>query len=123
MAADPASERGCRAALETRGSKYRTDGNVWRGPSAVANVARCGGRDPSMKATALLVVPKSRPSQRGALKRVLSTRHYPALHTSRCTRGFVCPLRIDQATGVQTGAAWAAAGANGPFVIERNKPQ
>ena len=33
------------------------------------------------------------------------------------------PPRIDTATGVQTGAAFAAAGANGPFVIERNKPQ
>jgi hypothetical protein len=33
------------------------------------------------------------------------------------------PPRIDNATGVQTGAAFAAAGANGPFVIERNKPQ
>jgi hypothetical protein len=33
------------------------------------------------------------------------------------------PPRIDQASGVQTGAAWAAAGTNGPFVIERNKPQ
>ena len=33
------------------------------------------------------------------------------------------PPRIDQSTGVQTGAAWAAAGANGPFIIERNKPQ
>jgi hypothetical protein len=33
------------------------------------------------------------------------------------------PPRIDQATGVQSGAAWAAAGASGPFVIERNKPQ
>ncbi len=33
------------------------------------------------------------------------------------------PPRIDRATGAQTGAAWAAAGGNGPFVIERNKPQ
>jgi hypothetical protein len=33
------------------------------------------------------------------------------------------PPRIDQSTGNQTGAAWAAAGANGPFIIERNKPQ
>ena len=33
------------------------------------------------------------------------------------------PPRIDTTTGVQTGAAFAAAGANGPFVIERNKPQ
>ncbi|HEX3703029.1 MAG TPA: carboxypeptidase regulatory-like domain-containing protein [Vicinamibacterales bacterium] len=33
------------------------------------------------------------------------------------------PPRIDQTTTVQTGAAWAAAGANGPFIIERNKPQ
>ena len=33
------------------------------------------------------------------------------------------PPRIDQASGVQSGAAWAAAGGNGPFVIERNKPQ
>ena len=33
------------------------------------------------------------------------------------------PPRIDTATGVQTGAAFATAGANGPFVIERNKPQ
>jgi len=33
------------------------------------------------------------------------------------------PPRIDQSTGVQTGSAWAAAGANGPFIIERNKPQ
>jgi hypothetical protein len=33
------------------------------------------------------------------------------------------PPRIDQATNVQTGAAWAAAGTNGPFIIERNKPQ
>ena len=33
------------------------------------------------------------------------------------------PPRVDTATGVQTGAAFAAAGANGPFVIERNKPQ
>src|SRR3954466_4134453 len=33
------------------------------------------------------------------------------------------PPRIDTATGVQTGAAFAAAGANGPFIIERNKPQ
>lgn len=33
------------------------------------------------------------------------------------------PPRIDTATGVLTGAAFAAAGANGPFVIERNKPQ
>ncbi|HKB09286.1 MAG TPA: carboxypeptidase regulatory-like domain-containing protein [Vicinamibacterales bacterium] len=33
------------------------------------------------------------------------------------------PPRIDTATGNQTGAAFAAAGANGPFVIERNKPQ
>lgn len=33
------------------------------------------------------------------------------------------PPRVDQATGALTGAAWAAAGANGPFVIERNKPQ
>jgi outer membrane receptor protein involved in Fe transport len=33
------------------------------------------------------------------------------------------PPRIDTATGAQTGAAFAAAGANGPFVIERNKPQ
>jgi hypothetical protein len=33
------------------------------------------------------------------------------------------PPRIDLGTSIQTGAAWAAAGANGPFVIERNKPQ
>ena len=33
------------------------------------------------------------------------------------------PPRIDTATGVLTGAAFAAAGANGPFIIERNKPQ
>jgi len=33
------------------------------------------------------------------------------------------PPRIDLGTNVQTGAAFAAAGANGPFVIERNKPQ
>ncbi|MCA1585666.1 MAG: TonB-dependent receptor [Acidobacteria bacterium] len=33
------------------------------------------------------------------------------------------PPRIDTASGVQTGAAFAAAGANGPFVIERSKPQ
>ncbi len=33
------------------------------------------------------------------------------------------PPRIDQSTGMQTGSAWAAAGANGPFIIERNKPQ
>jgi carboxypeptidase family protein len=33
------------------------------------------------------------------------------------------PPRIDTATGVQTGAAFAAAGPNGPFVIERDKPQ
>jgi Carboxypeptidase regulatory-like domain/TonB dependent receptor len=33
------------------------------------------------------------------------------------------PPRIDLATNVQTGAAWAAAGTNGPFIIERNKPQ
>ena len=33
------------------------------------------------------------------------------------------PPRIDTATGVQTGAAWAAAGTNGPFLIERSKPQ
>src|SRR5581483_4649771 len=33
------------------------------------------------------------------------------------------PPRVDLSTNVQTGAAWAAAGANGPFIIERNKPQ
>jgi hypothetical protein len=33
------------------------------------------------------------------------------------------PPRIDTSTGMQTGAAFAAAGTNGPFVIERNKPQ
>jgi hypothetical protein len=33
------------------------------------------------------------------------------------------PPRIDLASNVQTGAAWAAAGSNGPFIIERNKPQ
>jgi hypothetical protein len=33
------------------------------------------------------------------------------------------PPRIDTATGLQTGAGFAAAGGNGPFVIERNKPQ
>lgn len=33
------------------------------------------------------------------------------------------PPRLDQSSGAQTGAAFAAAGANGPFVIERNKPQ
>jgi carboxypeptidase family protein len=33
------------------------------------------------------------------------------------------PPRIDNTSGNQTGAAFAAAGANGPFVIERNKPQ
>src|SRR5262245_9002180 len=33
------------------------------------------------------------------------------------------PPRIDTSPGVQTGAAFAAAGANGPFVIERNTPQ
>jgi hypothetical protein len=33
------------------------------------------------------------------------------------------PPRIDTSTGVLTGAAFAAAGVNGPFIIERNKPQ
>jgi hypothetical protein len=33
------------------------------------------------------------------------------------------PPRVDLATNVLTGAAWAAAGGNGPFIIERNKPQ
>jgi hypothetical protein len=33
------------------------------------------------------------------------------------------PPRIDTTTGLQTGAGFGAAGANGPFVIERNKPQ
>ena len=33
------------------------------------------------------------------------------------------PPRIDTASGVQSGAAWAAAGANGPFLIKRAKPQ
>lgn len=33
------------------------------------------------------------------------------------------PPRIDTATGLQTGAAFQTAGANGPFVIERSKPQ
>jgi hypothetical protein len=33
------------------------------------------------------------------------------------------PPRVDSATLVQTGAAFASAGTNGPFVIERSKPQ
>jgi carboxypeptidase family protein/TonB-dependent receptor-like protein len=33
------------------------------------------------------------------------------------------PPRVDLATNLQSGAAWLSAGANGPFLIERNKPQ
>jgi hypothetical protein len=33
------------------------------------------------------------------------------------------PPRVDLATNQQSGAAWLSAGTNGPFLIERNKPQ
>src|SRR5436305_89332 len=46
------------------GSKYSTEGNVVRGPASVGNAASRGGPEASAIATALLVVPKSRPTQR-----------------------------------------------------------
>ena len=50
------------------GSKYRTEGNVGRGPLALGNCARRGSPVPSIHATALFVVPKSRPTQKADMQ-------------------------------------------------------
>src|SRR5437867_693868 len=48
----------------TEVGKYRTEGNVGRGPLAVGKTTSRGGPAASASATALFVVPKSRPTQR-----------------------------------------------------------
>src|SRR5262245_31382972 len=69
---DPAPGR--RLPRGTEVGKYRTDGNVGRGLVAVGKSASRGGPEASPSATALFVVPKSMPIQRGAVTLVAATR-------------------------------------------------
>src|SRR6185295_1708862 len=73
IAAGPARATGRPVPLAL-GSKYRTEGNVGRGPAAVGKTASRGGPEASASATALFVVPKSRPIQRAAVTLVAAPR-------------------------------------------------